>query len=109
MENNNNNQNEDNKPKKFNFNSYWIYGMIALFLIALNVFSAGGLKNETINFGKFSDMVKRGDVQKLEIINNNDAYVYLTKEAVKKQMYRDANKKGFIGQQSTLSVQHRTT
>ncbi len=92
----NNQHNEDNKPKKFNFNSYWIYGMIALFLIALNVFSAGGLKKEAITFGKFSDMVKRGDVEKLEIINKREAYVYLTKEALKKQAYSDANQKGFI-------------
>jgi len=88
--------NEDKKPKKFNFNSYWIYGMIALFLIALNVFSAGGLKNEAITFGKFSDMVKRDDVAKLEIINNREAYVYLKKEALDKQAYSSANKKSFL-------------
>jgi len=70
--------------------------MIALFLIALNVFSAGGLKNEAITFGKFSDMVKRDDVAKLEIINNREAYVYLKKEALDKQAYSSANKKSFL-------------
>lgn len=94
MEENRNNE-ENNQPKKFNFSSYWIYGMIALLLIALNVFSAGGVKNEAITFGEFSSMVERGDVKKLEIINNREAYVYLTTDALKQARHAEASKGGF--------------
>jgi cell division protease FtsH len=96
MDNNNQNNDDQNKPKKFNFNSYWIYGVIAMFLIALNIFSAGGFKNEAITFGRFSEMVNRGDVAKLEIINNREAYVYLTKEALKKKTYDDASQGSIV-------------
>ena len=95
MEDNNQNNDKEN-PKKFNFNSYWIYGVIFLFLIALNIFSADSYKNDPITYGRFTEMVDRGDVSKLEIINNRQAYVYLTEAALKKQTYADANKGGLI-------------
>jgi cell division protease FtsH len=88
--------NENNSPKKFNFNSYWIYGVIALFLIGLNLIDSSGMENEAISFGRFKEMVRRGDVAKLEVINNREAMVYLKSDALSKPIYKDARKSGFL-------------
>ncbi|HZV68898.1 MAG TPA: ATP-dependent zinc metalloprotease FtsH [Saprospiraceae bacterium] len=87
-ENNNNNNNQDKKPgNKFTFNSYWIYGSIILGLIIFNLMFFGEMSIESIGFQEYSKMAQAGDVEKLEVVNNKDAKVYIKKEALKKPEY----------------------
>ena len=101
-ENNNNNnnptpeENPDNKPK-FSFNTYWIYGIIALALIGFNLFSLANYSGEPITFGRFADMVEAGAVKKVEVINQKHAYVTIHEEELEKEEYKDANKSNFGG------------
>ncbi len=93
---------KQNKPPKKpappgKFNAYWIYGLIILALIGINLFSLTSYQNEPITMAKFKEMAMRGDVDRLEVVNEKYAQVYLKKEALKKEEYKAAAKKGFLG------------
>ena len=69
-------ENSNNSNKSPRFGSYWIYGIIALFLIGLNLFSVAlGYTNEKATMNQFEEMVLRGDVEKVEVINKNSAMI----------------------------------
>lgn len=64
------------------FNIYWIYAIIALFLIALQLLHSVGSDQKQTNFDDFTAMIERGDVKKVKIINEKIVQVYLTEEAL---------------------------
>ena len=70
-------------PKK-PFNFYWIYAIIGVVLISLNLFNFNG--NMTgISLPEFEEMVKEGDVERVVIYNKQLAEVFLTKEALQEE------------------------
>lgn len=66
--------------RKFNF--YWIYAIIALIFLGLQVLSSMGGGIKTTTFGAFTEMIERGDVKKVKIINQKIVQVFLTEEAL---------------------------
>ncbi|HHH50564.1 MAG TPA: ATP-dependent metallopeptidase FtsH/Yme1/Tma family protein [Saprospiraceae bacterium] len=90
MENNN-----SKKPVSPKFNSYWIYGLIALFLLGLNFYSMTNGPNEAITFSKFESFLKDGDVDRLVIINQKYAQVYIKKDRLDDPKHKAANKSSF--------------
>ena len=82
----------DKRNPKFNFNSYWIYGIIILLLLGFNLmyFPEGG--GEAITFNDFANYVKAGDVEKLEVVNKKDALVYIKESSLTKEVHKDARK-----------------
>ncbi len=96
MDKNKNKQKKKPTPQG-KFNAYWIYGLIILVLIGINLFSLTSYKNEPINMAKFKEMVTRGDVDRLEVVNEKYAQVYLKKDAMDKEEYKDATQPGFSG------------
>lgn len=90
---------ENNNPKKNNsgFNPYWIYGIIFLAIIGVNIFYISNPSQDPINYSRFQKMAESGDIDKVEVINGNKVYVYLKKEAVAKEEYKDALKSNFSG------------
>lgn len=56
--------------RKFNF--YWIYAIIALIFLGLQVLSTMGGGIKTTSFGDFTEMIERGDVEKVKIINQKN-------------------------------------
>ena len=99
--NNPNNGGGGKKPgngpgRKFNF--YWIYAIIFLIFIAIQVFGSMGATTENTNFQEFTSMVKDGDVEKVVVINEKDVQIYLTPKALKnKAEYKDLRDRGFGG------------
>ena len=91
-ENANNQQNRPNpfdikrnKGKKPKFNSLWIYAILAVIFLGITFLGQnGGTKKET---GEVLEMIKKGDVSKIRVVNRNRAEVFLTKEARKKKEY----------------------
>lgn len=75
--------------KKFNFNIYWIYGIIIAFILFLQFFLNQTPSSETSQ-GKFLEMVSNGDVAKVTVVNKEKALVYLKPESISK--YTDAAK-----------------
>jgi AFG3 family protein len=90
MENNNNKDN--NKPTAPKFNSYWIYGIIALFLLALNFYSMAEGTRDQVDRNRLDLMLANQEVKKLEVVNGKTAYIYIKKEALeqKPDFYSDA-------------------
>jgi len=94
------NKDENKKPNGSNnnrFGSYWIYGLIAAFLIGLNIYSLSSAGNDPITFNRFEEMVRRGDVKELKIINQEYAHVYIKKEKLSDPFYDDAAEDSFTG------------
>ncbi len=84
-ENNKNNKPEIKKPK---FNAYWIYIAIFLVFIGLQFFGGNSLSApEKTTQVEFQNMLREGDVEKIEIINKKLAKVYLTDAAREKQVH----------------------
>lgn len=84
MDNNQENNSSENKnnPNKFNINSYWIYGIIILALFGINFWVSFNSQVETININDFEDKARKGEVDKLEIINEKTVNVYLKKNVI---------------------------
>lgn len=93
--------NKENKPRKFQQNSYWIWAIFAGILIALQLigyFTAGATID--ITESDFEKMAKDNAVEKIEIIDRNLVQVYLKKEAFEREPY----KKEFDGKNITQTV-----
>jgi AFG3 family protein len=87
--NNTNNTNGNNKGGKPKFNIYWVYGLIALLFIGLQLFSFSPGPKE-ITMQEFErDMLKNGDVEKIEVINKEKANIYIKKDRLNDARYKD--------------------
>ncbi|MFN4082480.1 MAG: ATP-dependent zinc metalloprotease FtsH [Bacteroidia bacterium] len=87
------------KPKvpqvpKFNF--YWIYAIVLVIFIAIQFMPHDvALKTTKIEF--INKMVLSHDVEKVVVVNKERAEIYLKKEALKNEKYKDLNNRGFMG------------
>ncbi|MBK8623244.1 MAG: ATP-dependent zinc metalloprotease FtsH [Saprospiraceae bacterium] len=77
-----NNQENNNKAPKFNFSSYWLYGIIILVLIGINLSIKMNESTESLDINSFEEKVKAGEVERVDIINKEIANVYLKKEVI---------------------------
>ena len=97
---NDSNENKNKKPKvppmpKFNF--YWIYGIIAVVFIALTFLPKNvALKTSKIEF--INKMLLAHDVEKVVVVNKNIAEIYLKKEALKNDKYKDLKNRSLLGE-----------
>ncbi len=86
---NNKNPFDNTKPKgkKPRFNYLWIYAILAVVFFGVTFLGQdGGKRKQT---GEVLEMIKKGDVEKIRVINRNRAEIYLTKEALKKDEYKE--------------------
>ncbi|MFN7115642.1 MAG: ATP-dependent zinc metalloprotease FtsH [Saprospiraceae bacterium] len=95
--NNNNNTNKEGKPSGGGFNTFWIYGIIVLVLLALQIYSTMDAQKEQVSYNKLENMLKNQDVERIEIVNRNTAYIYLKPQALDKSEYADAAKSNLSG------------
>ncbi|RKE90917.1 ATP-dependent zinc metalloprotease FtsH [Ichthyenterobacterium magnum] len=80
------NKNINKKPK---FSPYWIYGIIIAAFLAIQLFSGlGSQASGKTTPTEFFTFLRDGDVDKLQIINNREARVFLTKEALEKEIHK---------------------
>ena len=89
------NKNLNKKPK---FSPYWIYGLIIAAFIGFQMFSGGfgGSSAKQINPNEFFNYMREGDVAKLNIINNREARVYLTNDALQKEVHKNSRPQGVL-------------
>ena len=85
---------KNEKPKNKNsFNQYWIYGGIIFLFMLLNIYSGSAYQDSiSTTPSKFLEFVKDGDVEKLEIINQREVRVYITRDADLKDIHRNTVK-----------------
>jgi AFG3 family protein len=74
--------NKENKAPKFNFNSYWIYGLIILILLGINVSIKMNESTETIDPVTFEEKVRANEVDYIEVINKELVQVFLKKDVI---------------------------
>lgn len=74
--------NENNSPKKFNMNSYWIYGLAILIILAINIFTMVGTKTKPISFKEFELKARAGEIEKIEVVNKVNVNVYIKKDVL---------------------------
>jgi cell division protease FtsH len=84
------------KKQKFNF--YWIYAIIVVFVIVIQLFSwpAGTLKcSET----EFEEFLEKKQVSRIDVINHKEAKVYIYSEDLTKPPHNTKNisNKDFLG------------
>jgi AFG3 family protein len=73
--------------KKFNF--YWIYGAIAVFLIALQFYQFSGTPSKNIKESKlYNQMLADGDVDSIVIVNGTLVEVWIREDRLKKDVYQ---------------------
>ncbi len=76
-------------PRKPKFSAYWIYAAIIIIFLGINFFGGGGFSEPAkTNPAEFKEFLRNGDIKKVEIINKNQAKVYLTEEAKQKEVHK---------------------
>ncbi len=86
------NNSSSKKPK---FNSWWIYGIIAILLIGFQFLGSGNFANtKKTTTSELQEYLRNGDIEKILIITNSrQAKVFLTDEALAKAVHKDVSKK----------------
>jgi len=83
------------KPEAPKFNFYWIYIGIAALFLGMMFFSSEGGKN--ISQKELLEMVQKGEVKKIVVVNRENAQIYLTEEAIANEEHKKNSKeKGFL-------------
>jgi len=95
------NNNQDNKPEGGpKFQSYWLYAIMSLVLLALVVSSLGSGGSSEIDNGRLYKMLQdRGAIERIDLINGRSAEIYIKEEKKNNESgpYQDASKGGFSG------------
>lgn len=94
------NTSKGGKPNGPKFNLYWIYGIVASLLMLMLFFPSYNSPKE-ISKRELIEMVKKHDVEKIVIVNEKIAEIFLTKEALKDEKYKEKlNSKGLFGEET---------
>ena len=100
MENNEKKEKNEKGPKR-SFNFYWIYGIIILVILSINLFQySGGMAH--IDTTEYRKMLEAGDVQRIVIVNDQSVKVYLKKEALNKDVHKEKIKSSPISGENTF-------
>ncbi len=87
---------DPNKNPKKPFNFYWIYAIVLVALVSVNLFNLNsGLVKTT--YGEFNEMAENGEVRKVVIYNEKIAEVSLNKEALELDKYKKKVQAPLIG------------
>ena len=78
-----NKQGKNNSNKKLpKFNFYWIYGIVAVMLIGINLMNFNGFYTKKIEENQLWEWIDKQKVQQVEIINNSEVKVYINKKNI---------------------------
>ncbi len=91
---NKNPQERGNKPVGPKFNFYWIYGILAVVFLFFTYFSNNTAK--TIGTSQFRQMLEKGDVGRIVVVNRSKAEIFLTDSAKSKPEYKKDMGKGNV-------------
>lgn len=85
-------------PKKPKFSSWWIYGLIAILLIGFQFLGSDSLSTtEKTTTSELQEYLRNGDISKILIITNtNQAKVFLSDEALAKDVHKEVAQKPLI-------------
>lgn len=84
----NRNESNGNRPK---FNVYIVYAIVAILLVAYNFYQFS-TASDSVNMTKIEDMVKAGDIKQIEIINGQQAEIYIKADSLDKDVHKGVAK-----------------
>jgi ATP-dependent metalloprotease FtsH len=84
------------KIPKGKFNFYWIYGLVAVIFIALTFTNLGGSTQE-IDWGELKTMLQEQDIDKIIVINQEEAEIYIKKDKLSAPKYEKVKSQGYSG------------
>ena len=96
MENNERNENTGKERPKRSFNFYWIYGIIILVILSINLFNYGG-GVVPIDPTEYQKMLDAGDVERIVVVNDQMVKVYIKKDRLDDAPHKDKIKDSFSG------------
>ncbi len=76
-------QPQDTKPQKPKFNFYWIYGLLAVIFIGLQVMN-WDTGAEQVDQGELMRMLRNQDVEKIDLVNREIAEIYMKTDTRRK-------------------------
>lgn len=83
----------EKKPSNFKISPMWIYGILILIFILLNVFGSSSFQEVgKLTTSKFNEYLEKGQVEKVIIFNKTEAEVYLTPAALKDKAHKNISK-----------------
>ncbi len=85
-ENKSNKASNNPKIKKPKFSFYWVYGILAVILIAIQFSNIGGSAKE-IYWGELKIMLQDGDIEKIVLVNKEVAEIHIKKDRLSKPKY----------------------
>ena len=77
------------ESKTFKFNFYWIYSIIPLLFLSVQLLNFSSNTKDSSWQEVNRDMLQKKEVQKLEIVNDKYVKVYIKKESLKREYYKD--------------------
>ena len=81
------------KPNKSRKGFYWIYGILAAVLIALNMFNTNeSPEQKELGQGELKTMLQNEEVARIELINREDAKIYLNEKGLNKHFPEEKSK-----------------
>lgn len=89
----NNNKGSNKKGNKFNI--YWIYGIVILILLIINFLGSGFGASEEISYKRFNTLALSGAIDKLEVVNKNTAKIYIKKDRLDTEEFKDITTDAF--------------
>jgi ATP-dependent metalloprotease FtsH len=95
-DNSNNGQTPDKKSDKSlkpRFNTNWIFAILAVSLILFSLFNSGKSVQQTTT-SEIKEMIKNHDIEKIVVVNKDQAEIYLKKEALESGRYPKLPKPG---------------
>ena len=82
-------KNFSNKPK---FNIYWVYGLLFVLFLGMNFINIGGNLKE-IAWNRIEQIAQNGDIRKVVVVNRELAEIYIKKDKLSNEEYKDAANK----------------
>lgn len=82
------------KGKKPRFSFYWVYGLLLVGFLALQIFNYNN-PVKPIDYPKLEEMLVRQDVEKIVVVNKEKAEIYIKKDRIQNDTaYKQFNRKG---------------
>ncbi|QMU65707.1 MAG: ATP-dependent zinc metalloprotease FtsH [Flavobacteriaceae bacterium] len=99
-----NDKNKNIKPNtpKFKFSIYWVYAAIFLLILGFNFINGDAFSARGLSENKFDEILRDNDIDRILIINNSLAQIFIKKEAQNKERYKDITKSAFFNSNSPM-------
>jgi len=96
--NNQEQKSQDGKSQRSGFNSNWIFAIIAISILLFQIIY-GGRSIEKINTGKLRELLTEREIDKIIVVNKDQAEIYLNEKALESDKHskvaKSSNRTGF--------------